>query len=231
MKVSKKLIAITAAALLTVPAVGMAYKSQVSAATNQTYGKNSKVKVNKTIKFVDQNGKKTNKTAKKGGEYTIWNVKKINGKYYFSIQTDLKYWLPASATTGSVKYGNTTIKTSAGSVTVETANKKTKVATKTTYDPVKKAKKATKKSASKKTAKKTTKQNKIKSTPIVTIRKTSVYDQNGKKAKTYLGSKKWTTLGKNVKLMGHGTKTIKSVKYYALEPNHYYVKASDVKTR
>lgn len=224
MKISKRIMTITASVLLIAPAASNLIGNNVVLASkvNNTYGKNSKVKVTKTIKFVDQNGKKTNKTAKKGGKYTVWNVKKINGQYYFSIQTNLKYWLPASATTGSVKYGKTTIETSAGSVTVKTTQPKTKTISKTTYDPVNKSAKNKAKSS---------KKQKVSSTPIVTIRKTAVYDKHGKKVKTYLGSKKWTVLGKNVKLIGHGTKKIGKTKYYALKPNHYYVKASDVKTR
>ena len=44
-----------------------------------------------------------------------------------------------------------------------------------------------------------------------------------------MGSKKWTVIGKKVNLIGHGSKTIKGVKYYALQPNRFYIKASDVK--
>ncbi|WP_201779838.1 SLAP domain-containing protein, partial [Lactobacillus intestinalis] len=79
-----------------------------------------------------------------------------------------------------------------------------------------------KSTSSKKSTKKT-----IKVTNIVAKRKAQVYDKNGKKAKTYMGSKKWTIIGKGVQVKGLGTKTIDGVKYYALQPNHYYVKASD----
>ena len=61
---------------------------------------------------------------------------------------------------------------------------------------------------------------------IVTTAKTRVYDENGKLAKTYMGSKKWTTIAKGVKLISKGTKTIDGEKYYSLG-NSSYIKASD----
>lgn len=245
MKLSHKLVMVSAAVLMGVsPVLGMAENTaSVQAATksasgvHNTYGKNSKVKVTKTMKFVDRNGKKTSKTATKGGSYTIWNVKNIDGQVYYSIQTNLKYWVPAAATEGTVTYksGNTTytLKSNGKKVTTSTSTAKStkKTATKkTTKKVVKKStKKATnKKSSSKKTA---TKKNSSKKTPvakavkIVTKNKAYVYDKNGKQVKNYMGLKQ---IGKKVSLKGLGTKTIKGVKYYALQPNHYYIKASDV---
>ena len=325
---------VSAAALMGVsPVVGSAVNTNVAfAATKKsksvkvynTMGKNSRIKPTKTMYFVNNNGKKTSKKAYKNGNYIIWNVKEVNGETYFSIQSDLKYWIPATATRGSVQYqdGNKLVTiTTDGKKVVQTektlkssSKKSTKASTKSTKkttktdskkstksektsnkseskksdeDSTKKSSKSDEKSiSSKKTTdsdskksskndsaksdsksdKKTTKHSAksdsksekkstksdskvadekstskksdsksekkstkktIKVTNIVAKRKAQVYDKNGKKAKTYMGSKKWTIIGKGVQVKGLGTKTIDGVKYYALQPNHYYVKASD----
>lgn len=256
MKLSHKLMMVSAAVLMGVsPVVGMANSASVQAApiahakgVHNTYGKNSRVKMTKTMKFVDRYGKKTSKTATKGGHYTIWNVKNINGEVYYSIQTDLKYWIPAAATEGTVTYksGKTTytLKSNGKKVVTSTSTAKStkKAAKKTTKKVVKKATKktvkkseskkdsektTTKKSSAKKTAKKTTskKSSKIKVVKISMKKKAYVYDNNGKRVKNYLGT---SYIGKDVTVKGLGTKTIKGTKYYALKPNHYYVRASDV---
>ena len=256
MKLSHKLMMVSAAVLMGVsPVVGMANSASVQAApiahakgVHNTYGKNSRVKMTKTMKFVDRYGKKTSKTATKGGHYTIWNVKNINGEVYYSIQTDLKYWIPATATEGTVTYksGKTTytLKSNGKKVVTSTSTAKStkKAAKKTTKKVVKKAtKKTVKKSESKKDSKKTTtkkssakkatkkttskKSSKIKVVKISMKKKAYVYDNNGKRVKNYLGT---SYIGKDVTVKGLGTKTIKGTKYYALKPNHYYVKASDV---
>ena len=256
MKLSHKLVLVSAAVLMGVsPVVGMANSASVQAApiahakgVHNTYGKNSRVKMTKTMKFVDRYGKKTAKTATKGGHYTIWNVKNINGEVYYSIQTDLKYWIPAAATEGTVTYksGKTTytLKSNGKKVVTSTSTAKStkKAAKKTTKKVVKKAtKKTVKKSESKKDSKKTTtqkssakkttkkttskKSSKIKVVKISMKKKAYVYDNNGKRVKNYLGT---SYIGKDVTVKGLGTKTIKGTKYYALKPNHYYVKASDV---
>ena len=256
MKLSHKLMMVSAAVLMGVsPVVGMANSASVQAApiahakgVHNTYGKNSRVKMTKTMKFVDRYGKKTAKTATKGGHYTIWNVKNINGEVYYSIQTDLKYWIPAAATEGTVTYksGKTTytLKSNGKKVVTSTSTAKStkKAAKKTTKKVVKKATKktvkkseskkdskktTTKKSSAKKTAKKTTskKSSKIKVVKISMKKKAYVYDNNGKRVKNYIGT---SYIGKDVTVKGLGTKTIKGTKYYALKPNHYYVKASDV---
>ncbi|PEG80470.1 MULTISPECIES: SLAP domain-containing protein [unclassified Lactobacillus] len=256
MKLSHKLMMVSAAVLMGVsPVVGMANSASVQAApiahakgVHNTYGKNSRVKMTKTMKFVDRYGKKTSKTATKGGRYTIWNVKTINGQVYYSIQTDLKYWIPAAATEGTVTYksGKTTytLKSNGKKVVTSTSTAKStkKAAKKTTKKVVKKATKktvkkseskkdskktTTKKSSAKKTTKKTTskKSSKIKVVKISMKKKAYVYDNNGKRVKNYLGT---SYIGKDVTVKGLGTKTIKGTKYYALKPNHYYVKASDV---
>ena len=256
MKLSHKLMMVSAAVLMGVsPVVGMANSASVQAApiahakgVHNTYGKNSRVKMTKTMKFVDRYGKKTSKTATKGGHYTIWNVKNINGEVYYSIQTDLKYWIPAAATEGTVTYksGKTTytLKSNGKKVVTSTSTAKStkKAAKKTTKKVVKKAtKKTVKKSESKKDSKKTTtqkssakkttkkttskKSSKIKVVKISMKKKAYVYDNNGKRVKNYLGT---SYIGKDVTVKGLGTKTIKGTKYYALKPNHYYVKASDV---
>lgn len=242
MKLSHKLMMVSAAVLMGVsPVLGMA-SSSVQAApvahakgVNNTYGKNSRVEMTKTMKFVDRNGKKTSKTATKGGKYTIWNVKTINGQVYYSIQTDLKYWIPASATQGTVTYksGNTTytLKSDGKKVTTTTSTAKKSTSKKT----IKKSTKTTKSNSNSKTTKTTTKSTSTKKTtskkaavkPVkITMKnKAYVYDKNGKRVNNYLNTK---YIGKGVTVKGLGTKTIKGVKYYALQPNHYYVKASDV---
>ena len=253
MKLNHKLMMVSAAVLMGVsPVLGMA-SSSVQAApvahakgVNNTYGKNSRVEMTKTMKFVDRNGKKTSKTATKGGKYTIWNVKTINGQVYYSIQTDLKYWIPASATQGTVTYksGNTTytLKSDGKKVTTTTSTAKkstSKKTTKTTKSNTSSTKTSTKTStksnSNSKTTKTTTKSTSTKKTtskkaavkPVkITMKnKAYVYDKNGKRVNNYLNTK---YIGKGVTVKGLGTKTIKGVKYYALQPNRYYVKASDV---
>ena len=253
MKLSHKLMMVSAAVLMGVsPVLGMA-SSSVQAApvahakgVNNTYGKNSRVEMTKTMKFVDRNGKKTSKTATKGGKYTIWNVKTINGQVYYSIQTDLKYWIPASATQGTVTYksGNTTytLKSDGKKVTTTTSTAKKSTAKKTTKTTKsdtsskktstktstksnsnsKTTKTATKSTSTKKT---TSKKAAVKPVKITMKNKAYVYDKNGKRVNNYLNTK---YIGKGVTVKGLGTKTIKGVKYYALQPNRYYVKASDV---
>lgn len=253
MKLSHKLMMVSAAVLMGVsPVLGMA-SSSVQAApvahakgVNNTYGKNSRVEMTKTMKFVDRNGKKTSKTATKGGKYTIWNVKTINGQVYYSIQTDLKYWIPASATQGTVTYksGNTTytlksdgkkVTTTTSTAKKSTAKKTTKTTKSNTSSKKTSTKTSTKSNSNSKTTKTTTKSTSTKKTtskkaavkPVkITMKnKAYVYDKNGKRVNNYLNTK---YIGKGVTVKGLGTKTIKGVKYYALQPNRYYVKASDV---
>lgn len=265
---------VSAAALMGVsPVVGSAVNTNVAfAATKKsksvkvynTMGKHSRIKPTKTMYFVNNNGKKTSKKAYKNGNYIIYNVKEVNGETYFSIQSDLKYWIPATATRGSVQYqdGNKlvtittdgkkvvqtekTLKSSSKKSTKKASTKSTKKTTKadskkssksdekstsskktTDSDSKKSTKSDSKKSDEKSTSSKKSTKKTIKVTNIVAKRKAQVYDKNGKKAKTYMGSKKWTIIGKGVQVKGLGTKTIDGVKYYALQPNHYYVKASD----
>lgn len=229
MKLDRKLMMVSVAALMGVsPVLTVATNatSTVQAASvYKTYGKNSSVKTVKAGYFVDKNGKKTSKKMPKGGQYTIWEVEQIKGQYYFSIQSDLKYWMPASVTKGSVQYkfGNKTITiVTDGKGGVKTSTAQAKSSKKTV---VKKTTKTTKKST--KTAKATT----SKPVTLVTIRKVQVFDQNGKKAKSYMGSKKWTVIGKGVTVKGLGTKKINGEDYYALQPGKYYIKASDVKVK
>ena len=253
MKLSHKLMMVSAAVLMGVsPVLGMA-SSSVQAApvahakgVNNTYGKNSRVEMTKTMKFVDRNGKKTSKTATKGGKYTIWNVKTINGQVSYSIQTDLKYWIPASATQGTVTYksGNTTytlksdgkkVTTTTSTAKKSTAKKTTKTTKSDTSSKKTSTKTSTKSNSNSKTTKTTTKSTSTKKTtskkaavkPVkITMKnKAYVYDKNGKRVNNYLNTK---YIGKGVTVKGLGTKTIKGVKYYALQPNRYYVKASDV---
>jgi hypothetical protein len=224
---------VSAAVLMGVsPVLGMASNSVQAApvahakGVNNTYGKNSRVEMTKTMKFVDRNGKKTSKTATKGGKYTIWNVKTINGQVYYSIQTDLKYWIPASATQGTVTYksGNTTytLKSDGKKVTTTTSTAKKSTSKKTTKKLTKTTKTTTKSTSTKKT---TSKKAAVKPVKITMKNKAYVYDKNGKRVNNYLNTK---YIGKGVTVKGLGTKTINGVKYYALQPNRYYVKASDV---
>ena len=250
MKLSHKLMMVSAAVLMGVsPVLGMA-SSSVQAApvahakgVNNTYGKNSRVEMTKTMKFVDRNGKKTSKTATKGGKYTIWNVKTINGQVYYSIQTDLKYWIPASATQGTVTYksGNTTytlksdgkkVTTTTSTAKKSTAKKTTKTTKSNTSSKKTSTKTSTKSNSNSKTTTKSTSTKKttskkaaVKPVKITMKNKAYVYDKNGKRVNNYLNTK---YIGKGITVKGLGTKTIKGVKYYALQPNRYYVKASDV---
>lgn len=263
MKLSHKLVLVSAAVLMGVsPVVGMANSASVQAApiahakgVHNTYGKNSRVKMTKTMKFVDRYGKKTSQTATKGGHYTIWNVKNINGEVYYSIRTDLKYWIPAAATEGTVTYksGNTTytLKSNGKKVVTSTSTAKStkKSAKKTTKKVVKKTtKKTAKKSESKEDSKKTTTRKsastkkstskKAASSKKTTSKKTTsntiklihnayVYDKNGKRLKTYMGSAKSTTIAKGVTVNSNGTKTIDGVLYYSLGGGAY-IKAANV---
>ncbi|MBW7986951.1 SLAP domain-containing protein [Lactobacillus helveticus] len=247
MKLSHKLVLVSAAVLMGVsPVVGMANSASVQAApiahakgVHNTYGKNSRVKMTKTMKCVDRYGKKTSRPAPEGGHYTIWNVKNINGEVYYSIQTDLKYWIPAAATEGTVTYksGNTTY-------TLKSNGKKVVTSTSTAKSTKKSAKKSeskkdskntttkksasTKKSTSKKAApsKKTTSK-KTTSNTIKLIHNAYVYDKNGKRLKTYMGSAKYTTIAKGVTVNSNGTKTIDGVLYYSLGGGAY-IKAANV---
>lgn len=235
---------VSAAVLMGVsPVLGVAESAnntvQAASKTHIVYG--DKVTATKTMNFVNNSGKKTSKKAYKNVSYKIWRVKEVNGEVYYAIQSNMKYWIPATATKGTVSYkqnGNPVTLTTNGKTVIQKtaitkkASKKaaTKKATKKTSSKKSTSKKtATKKVAAKKSSsKKTPVQKAVK---ITTVRKAQVYDKNGKKAKTYMGSKKYTIIGKGVTVKGLGTKTIKGVKYYALQPNHYYIKASDVKTK
>lgn len=257
MKLSNKLVLVSAAVLMGVsPVVGMANSASVQAApiahakgVHNTYGKNSRVKMTKTMKSVDRYGKKTSWTATKGGHYTIWNVKSINGEVYYSIRTNLKYWIPAAATEGTVTYksGKTTytLKSNGKKVVTSTSTAKStkKSAKKTTEKVVKKTtKKTAKKSESKKDSKKTTTKKstskKAASSKKTTSKKTTsntiklihnayVYDKNGKRLKTYMDSAKYTTIPKGVTVNSNGTKTIDGVLYYSLGGGAY-IKAANV---
>lgn len=221
MKLSHKLVMVSAAVLMGVsPVLGMAENTvSVQAATkstngvHNTYGKNSKVKVTKTMKFVDRNGKKTSKTAPKGGSYTIWNVKNIDGQVYYSIQTDLKYWIPATATEGTVTYksGNTTYTLKSdgkkGTAFVRTVN----IDGKTTSNQ---------ESSVSNDAESTKKYD-------YSLKKNAyIYDKNGKRINKYQGKSK---LLKGAAIDVYGIETIKGKDYYQLDKKGTaFVKASNV---
>jgi hypothetical protein len=245
MKLRQKLILISSSVLLGLAPVAASSISPVQAAVvHKTYGKNSRVKTIKRVHFVNAKGKTTKKVAAKGGQYIIWDVQTIKGQTYLAIQSNLKYWLPATAVSGMVQYrhaGKTvslTINKGKVSQSSKKAAKKAvkKTSKKTAKKTVKKAKtsKKTAKKTNKKTVKKAKKSNKkqaYKVTLIKTIRRTHVVDKNGKNVKTYMGSKRYAVIGKNVNLKGLGKKTINGKQYYALTPNKYYIAAKDVKSR
>ena len=105
----------------------------------------------------------------------------------------------------------------------DTSSKKTSTKTSTKSNSNSKTTKTTTKSTS--TKKTTSKKAAVKPVKITMKNKAYVYDKNGKRVNNYLNTK---YIGKGVTVKGLGTKTIKGVKYYALQPNRYYVKASDV---
>ena len=123
-----------------------------------------------------------------------------------------------NAATASTKK-TTTKKTSSK----KTTTKKSASTKKTTSTKKSTSKKTTKKAASSKTttSKKTT------SNTIKLTHNAYVYDKNGKRLKTYMGSAKYTTIAKGVTVNSNGTKTIKGVLYYSLGGGAY-IKAANV---
>lgn len=107
--------------------------------------------------------------------------------------------------------------------TKKTTTKKSASTKKTTSTKKSTSKKTTKKAASSKTttSKKTT------SNTIKLTHNAYVYDKNGKRLKTYMGSAKYTTIAKGVTVNSNGTKTIKGVLYYSLGGGAY-IKAANV---
>lgn len=63
---------------------------------------------------------------------------------------------------------------------------------------------------------------------ITAIRRTPVVGKDGKQVKTYMGSKKYNVIGKNITVNGLGTQKINGKTYYILQ-NGYYVLAKDFK--
>lgn len=123
-----------------------------------------------------------------------------------------------NAATASTKK-TTTKKTSSK----KTTTKKSASTKKTTSTKKSTSKKTTKKAASSKTttSKKTT------SNIIKLTHNAYVYDKNGKRLKTYMGSAKYTTIAKGVTVNSNGTKTINGVLYYSLGGGAY-IKAANV---
>ncbi|WP_180752805.1 SLAP domain-containing protein, partial [Lactobacillus helveticus] len=114
-------------------------------------------------------------------------------------------------------------------VNAATASSKKTTAKKTSTKKATTRKSAsTKKSTSKKAAssKKTTSK-KTTSNTIKLIHNAYVYDKNGKRLKTYMGSAKYTTIAKGVTVNSNGTKTIDGVLYYSLGGGAY-IKAANV---
>ena len=123
-----------------------------------------------------------------------------------------------NAATASTKK-TTTKKTSSK----KTTTKKSASTKKTTSTKKSTSKKTTKKAASSKTttSKKTT------SNTIKLTHNAYVYDKNGKRLKTYMGSAKYTTIAKGVTVNSNGAKTINGVLYYSLGGGAY-IKAANV---
>ena len=123
-----------------------------------------------------------------------------------------------NAATASTKK-TTTKKTSSK----KTTTKKSASTKKTTSTKKSTSKKTTKKAASSKTttSKKTT------SNTIKLTHNAYVYDKNGKRLKTYMGSAKYTTIAKGVTVNSNGTNTINGVLYYSLGGGAY-IKAANV---
>lgn len=201
MRLSRKLVMVSAAALMAVsplaaPVVNSsvaqaATKKSSSSKVHNTYGKKSKVKVTKAQYFVNQNGKKTSKKAPKNASYVIWNVKEINGEVYYSIQTDLKYWIPAVDTKGSVQYksGSTTVTLTTDGKKVVQTEKTVKTIKKTTSKKSTAKKSSTKKSSSKKststkksTSKKSSSKKSTSTKKTTTSKKTSSKKSSSKKS-------------------------------------------------
>ena len=123
-----------------------------------------------------------------------------------------------NAATASTKKTTTKKTSSKKTTTKKSASTKKTISTKKST-----SKKTTKKAASSKTttSKKTT------SNIIKLTHNAYVYDKNGKRLKTYMGSAKYTTIAKGVTVNSNGTKTIKGVLYYSLGGGAY-IKAANV---
>ncbi|MDN6028826.1 MAG: SLAP domain-containing protein [Lactobacillus sp.] len=117
MKLTKKLVLVSASALLTVAPVLPALTSVTTVAAAKTTVASKVKKISGSVvatrngKFVSANGKKTHKPFYKSAKYRIWAVKKLHGKTYYAIQSDLAYFLPASATKKSVKLTKKAVRT------------------------------------------------------------------------------------------------------------------------
>lgn len=116
--------------------------------------------------------------------------------------------------------------------TTQNVNAATASTKKTTTKKTSSKKTTTKKSTSKKTTKKaasskTTTSKKTTSNTIKLTHNAYVYDKNGKRLKTYMGSAKYTTIAKGVTVNSNGTKTINGVLYYSLGGGAY-IKAANV---
>lgn len=129
---------------------------------------------------------------------------------------------------------NTTQNVNAATASTKKTTTKKTSSKKTTTKKSASTKKATstKKSTSKKTTKKaasskTTTSKKTTSNTIKLTHNAYVYDKNGKRLKTYMGSAKYTTIAKGVTVNSNGTKTINGVPYYSLGGGAY-IKAANV---
>lgn len=111
--------------------------------------------------------------------------------------------------------------------TTQNVNAATASTKKTTTKKTSSKKTTTKKTTKKAASSKTTTSKKTTSNTIKLTHNAYVYDKNGKRLKTYMGSAKYTTIAKGVTVNSNGTKTIKGVLYYSLGGGAY-IKAANV---
>lgn len=111
--------------------------------------------------------------------------------------------------------------------TTQNVNAATASTKKTTTKKTSSKKTTTKKTTKKAASSKTTTSKKTTSNTIKLTHNAYVYDKNGKRLKTYMGSAKYTTIAKGVTVNSNGTKTINGVLYYSLGGGAY-IKAANV---
>lgn len=105
MKISRKIMMVSAAALFAVSPIAVGSLSQSAlAASYKTDSKASSVVTIKSAHFVDKNGKELPIVAEKGGSYTVWDIKTSGNKTYYNVEKSADYWLLSSVTQGRVTY-------------------------------------------------------------------------------------------------------------------------------
>ncbi|MGQ5709708.1 SLAP domain-containing protein [Lactobacillus sp. PSON] len=105
MKISRKIMMVSAAVLLGAsPLVATNVSQTASAANYKTNSKESSVVTIKSAHFVNKNGKELPIVAEKGGSYTVWDIKTIGDKTYYNVEKGADYWLLSTVTKGRVTY-------------------------------------------------------------------------------------------------------------------------------